>query len=154
MSILAPSWLSFSDCMGRHPSTWEPRIQSYLPGSRWYQPKQKMFHVHGKEDLVYNTHNQFADPKDNRPLYFISDPPQLYKTTRKLLVSFRTKWNLTNDSIYAHNKHTVHVYETHGREIKVMWLFMCLHNCTSLCAIPAGYLTEWGSSTLLCIASN
>ena len=41
---------------------------------------RKFFGMHGrKEDLVYNP---FADPKENRPLYFISDPPHLIKTTR------------------------------------------------------------------------
>ena len=46
-------------------------------------PNRKFFRLHGKEgDLIYKTKNPFADPKDERFLFFISDPPHLIKTTR------------------------------------------------------------------------
>ena len=46
-------------------------------------PNRKFFRMHGKKgELVYNTHNPFADPEEKRPLFFISDPPHLIKTTR------------------------------------------------------------------------
>ena len=38
-----------------------------------------MMVMHGGEDL---THNPFACLSENRPLFFISDPPYLLKTTR------------------------------------------------------------------------
>ena len=68
-------------------------------------PNKKFFRMNGKNDLVYKTYN---DPKENRPLYFISDPSNLIKTTR--IVSFRSKWNSTNDGTYVHNKHTKILY--------------------------------------------
>lgn len=44
---------------------------------------RKFFRMHGTgNDLVYKTHNPYADPKEKRSLYFISDPPHLIKTTR------------------------------------------------------------------------
>lgn len=46
-------------------------------------PNRKFFRMHGqKNGLTYKTHNPFADPKEERPLFFISDPPHLIKTTR------------------------------------------------------------------------
>ena len=46
-------------------------------------PNRKFFKMHGtKDDLTYKTDNPFANPKENRSLYFISDPPHLIKTTR------------------------------------------------------------------------
>ena len=33
-------------------------------------------------DLVYKTKNPYADPRENRPLYFMSDVPHLIKTAR------------------------------------------------------------------------
>ena len=36
----------------------------------------------GKEDPIYKTHNPFADPKEKRSLFFVSDTPHLVKTTR------------------------------------------------------------------------
>lgn len=46
-------------------------------------PNRKFFKMHGKQgDLTFKTQNPYADPKENRFLYFISDPPHLIKTTR------------------------------------------------------------------------
>lgn len=49
---------------------------------------RKFFRMHGKSSegaVTYKTHNPYADPKENRALYFISDPPHLLKTTRNCL---------------------------------------------------------------------
>ena len=44
---------------------------------------RKFFHMHGKKEyLVYKTHNPFTDPKENRPLFFISYPPHVIKTAK------------------------------------------------------------------------
>ncbi|SMN01853.1 hypothetical protein SPONN_126 [uncultured Candidatus Thioglobus sp.] len=46
-------------------------------------PNRKFFRMHGEKGAItYKTHNPFADPKENRPLFFVSDPPHLVKTTR------------------------------------------------------------------------
>ena len=38
-------------------------------------PNRKLFRMHRSKDGFYKTHNPYADPKDKRMLYFISDPP-------------------------------------------------------------------------------
>ena len=44
---------------------------------------RKFFKMHqSSEGLVYKTHNPYADPAEERSLYFISDPPHLVKTIR------------------------------------------------------------------------
>ena len=48
-------------------------------------PNRKLFRMNSDESsdsLTYKTHNPFADPKEERSLFFISDPPHLMKTTR------------------------------------------------------------------------
>ena len=46
-------------------------------------PNRKFFRMHGeKGNLIYKTHNPFADQKEKRSLFFVSDPPHLIKTTR------------------------------------------------------------------------
>ena len=44
-------------------------------------PNRKFFHMHGK-GFVYKAFNPYADPREGRPVFFISDPPHLIKTTR------------------------------------------------------------------------
>lgn len=46
-------------------------------------PNRKFFKMNGiGNGLTYKTHNPYADPDENRSLYFISDVPHLIKTTR------------------------------------------------------------------------
>ena len=47
-------------------------------------PNRKFFRMNGSDEsgLTYKTHNPYADPDENRSLYFISDVPHLIKTTR------------------------------------------------------------------------
>ncbi len=57
---------------------------------------RKFFRMHRSKDGFYKTHNPFADPKEKRMLYFISDPPHLLKMTRNCLShsdgSTGTRW--------------------------------------------------------------
>ena len=74
-------------------------------------PNRKFFCMHGKEGLVYKTHNPFADPKENRPLYFISDPPHLIKTTRNCWShSGPSGTQLMTVCKIMHNKHINRMY--------------------------------------------
>ena len=47
---------------------------------------RKLFRMHGKEGLVFKTHNPFACPSEYRCLFFISDPPHLICTTEALQI--------------------------------------------------------------------
>lgn len=45
-------------------------------------PNRRFSRMHGGKDLVYKAHNPFACLSENCPLFFISDPPHILKTTR------------------------------------------------------------------------
>ena len=70
--------------------------------------------MHGKkEDLVYKTDNPYADSKENRPLYFISDPPHLIKTTRNCWShSGPNETRLMTVCTTQTYQENLHVYET------------------------------------------